>query len=159
MARFTLRKDQYQFDVFLSHATEDKSEVARPLAQFLRVRGLRVWYDEFELRIGDSLTARIDAGVKSSRFGIIVLSHSFIAKRWTNHELDMLEHLWVNEQRVLFPVWHRITIDEIRAYRVWLANIVGLDTDFYTIQEIADEIHESIIAYFARQLETGNDNL
>ena len=43
------------FDVFVAHASEDKSEVARPLAQELRADGLAVWFDEFEISIGDSI--------------------------------------------------------------------------------------------------------
>jgi histidyl-tRNA synthetase len=45
-----------RWDVFVSHASEDKDAIARPLAKELRSRGLRVWYDEFELKIGDSLS-------------------------------------------------------------------------------------------------------
>ncbi|MCK9385933.1 MAG: DUF1883 domain-containing protein [Nevskia sp.] len=78
------------YDVFISHASEDKEEIVRPLAQALRSEGLRVWYDEFELRIGDSLRRKIDKGLASSRFGLVVLSPSFIAKGWTNYELDGL---------------------------------------------------------------------
>ena len=43
-------------DVFISHATEDKEAVALPLAHALQEHGISVWYDEFELRIGDSLS-------------------------------------------------------------------------------------------------------
>ena len=70
------------YDVFVSHATEDKEEVARPIANALTEAGLRVWYDEFELRIGDSLRRKIDHGLARSRFGIVVLSPSFFAKKW-----------------------------------------------------------------------------
>lgn len=55
----TLDRD---FDVFISHATEDKEELVRPLAVALQGHGLSVWYDEFELRVGDSLRRKIDAG-------------------------------------------------------------------------------------------------
>lgn len=120
-----IKKDEYKYDVFLSHASEDKDEVARPLALMLQEHGLRVWYDEFEFRIGDNLVAKLNAGINASRFGIIILSDAFFAKRWTNHELNMLEYLWVTENRVLFPIWHNITVEEIRSYRSSLANIVA----------------------------------
>ena len=68
--------DDY-FDVFISHATEDKEEVARPLAVALDAEGLRVWYDEFELKIGDSLHRKIDNGIARSRFGVVIISPSF----------------------------------------------------------------------------------
>jgi hypothetical protein len=56
-----------QWDVFISHATEDKDEVARPLAQALHNAGLRVWLDENELQLGDSLRAKIDHGLANAR--------------------------------------------------------------------------------------------
>ncbi len=157
MAQRFIKKDDFTYDVFLSHASEDKDNVARPLAELLQERGLRVWYDEFELRIGDNLVAKLNAGISASRFGIIVLSQSFFAKRWTNYELDMLEQLWVTEERMLFPIWHGIEMEQIRAYRVFLANLVGRSTDTYAIKEIANEIHEIIMAYYAGQLAMGSD--
>lgn len=78
------------FDVFISHASEDKNAVVRPLAHALSSGGLKVWYDEFELKIGDSLRRKIDTGLAKSRFGVIVLSRSFFGKGWTNYELDGL---------------------------------------------------------------------
>lgn len=69
-----------EYDVFISHASEDKDCVVRPLAHALRIKGLNVWYDEFELKIGDSLRRKIDQGLSRSRFGIVVISRSFIKK-------------------------------------------------------------------------------
>ena len=74
-----------EYDVFISHESEDKEEVVRPLANALVQRGLKVWCDEFELKIGDSLRRKIDRA--NSRFGIVVLSRDFIKKGWTNYEL------------------------------------------------------------------------
>ena len=79
-----------EYDVFISHASEDKDAVVRPLAHALSDGGLRVWYDEFELRIGDSLRRKIDLGLAKSRFGVVVFSRSFFGKGWTNYELDGL---------------------------------------------------------------------
>lgn len=151
MTQFTLSKEKYEYDVFLSHASEDKDDVARPLAIMLQERGLRVWYDEFELKIGDNLVAKLNAGINASRFGIIVLSDAFFAKRWTNHELNTLEHLWVTEDRILFPIWHNITGEEIRSYRASLANIVARSTETFTVEEIAGEIHQVIIALLMQE--------
>jgi hypothetical protein len=46
------------FDVFISHASEDKEAFVEPLATELRKRGLKVWFDKFELKVGDSLRHR-----------------------------------------------------------------------------------------------------
>ena len=58
--------DHRQYDVFISHASEDKDEIVRPLANALRSEGLEVWYDEFSLRIGDSLRRKIDHGLATT---------------------------------------------------------------------------------------------
>lgn len=70
-----------EYDVFISHASEEKEDVVRPLANALKEKGMSVWYDEFELKIGDSLRRKIDQGLSKSRFGIVVISKSFIQKR------------------------------------------------------------------------------
>ncbi|MCY4071682.1 MAG: toll/interleukin-1 receptor domain-containing protein [Chloroflexi bacterium] len=149
MAQYLIRKDEYQYDVFLSHASEDKDDVARPLAVLLQERGLRVWYDEFELKIGDNLVAKLNAGISGSRFGILVLSKDFFGKDWTKYELDALENLAVTEDRILFPIWHNITGHEVRAYRASLANIVARSTATHNIEEIADEILAVIRIHYA----------
>lgn len=157
MERFVEKQKKPIYDIFLSHASEDKDDVARPLASKLQALGLRVWYDETELRIGDNLVAKLNAGINASRFGILILSNSFFAKHWTMHELDMLENLWVTENRVLFPIWHNITVEEIRSYRASLANIFARSTKTYTVEEIADEIHEVIVALRMQEGRTGKE--
>ena len=133
-----------EYDVFISHASEDKDTVVRPLANALLQRGLKVWYDEFELRIGDSLRRKIDKGLANSRFGIVVLSRSFIRKGWTNYELDGIISKAVSGEQVMLPIWHEITKKEIVDYSPSLADKVARNTSSYTIEEIADEITEMI---------------
>jgi len=133
-------KDDREFDVFISHASEDKETVARPLAMALQGGGLRVWYDEFELKIGDSLRRKIDKGVASSRFGVVVLSKSFFAKGWTNYELDGLVTRAVGGEQVILPVWHDITKQELIGYSPSLADKVARSTTTHTVEEIAAEI-------------------
>nr|HPJ39660.1 DUF1883 domain-containing protein [Spirochaetota bacterium] len=95
-----------EYDVFISHASEDKEAVARPLAEILRKLGLKVWYDEFELKIGDSLRRKIDKGLAKSKFGVVILSTSFIGKGWPNYELDGIVTKSVSGQQVILPIWH-----------------------------------------------------
>ena len=146
----TNKHDDIKYDVFISHASEDKDEVARPLEEMLKKRGLEVWYDDEKLKIGDSLVRKINAGINSSRFAILILSNSFFNKRWTKYELDVLENLMVTEDRVLFSILHNITPKKVKSYRVSLANIFARSTATYTIEEIADEIYE-VIVMFNRQ--------
>jgi hypothetical protein len=129
-----------EFDVFISHASEDKERIVRPLAHALQERDLKVWYDEFELRIGDSLRRRIDGGISRSRFGIVVLSHAFFAKDWPQYELDGLVTMSVSGKQVLLPLWHEISKDDVMHQSPSLADKVALRTSDYGIDEIAEEI-------------------
>lgn len=138
------QEDQSIYDVFISHATEDKDEVVRPLASALVSKGLRVWYDEFELRIGDSLRRKIDSGLARSRFGVVVLSHSFFAKNWPQYELDGLVTREMTGEQVILPLWHRITKNEVMAQSPSLADKVARNTSDFTIEEIANEIADVI---------------
>lgn len=128
------------YDVFISHATEDKEEIVRPLAIALVGEGLRVWYDEFELRIGDSLRRKIDAGLSKSRFGVVVLSHAFFAKNWPQYELDGLVTREMTGEQVILPLWHRMTKSEVIAKSPSLADKVARNTADFTVEEIAKEI-------------------
>lgn len=132
--------DEREFDVFISHATEDKDAVVRPLAHALQDREIDVWYDEFELRVGDSLRRRIDSGIARSRFGLVVLSKAFFAKGWTQYELDGLVTMAIGEKQILLPIWHEISKDEVVAQSPSLADRVALRTSDFGIDEIADEI-------------------
>jgi hypothetical protein len=97
------------WDVFISHASEDKVVVALPLAEALQRAGFRVWLDRQELRLGDSLREKIDEGLANSRFGVVILSPSFLAKGWTRRELDGLFAVEdVAGRKVILPVWYQI---------------------------------------------------
>lgn len=135
-----------EFDVFISHASEDKDDVVRPLAAALKGHGLEVWYDEYELKIGDSLRRKIDSGLAKSKFGIVVLSKSFLSKGWTNYELDGLVTKSVTQEQVLLPIWHNISKKEVIDYSPSLADKLARNTAMHTVEEIAAEIAEVINA-------------
>jgi len=98
-----------QRDVFISHASEDKDVIARPIAEELLRRGRSVWFDEFELTLGDSLRRSIDRGLAESRFGLVILSPSFFAKQWPQRELDGLTTREIaGSTKVILPVWHEV---------------------------------------------------
>ncbi len=140
----TVESDK-EYDVFISHASEDKEDVVRPLAKSLKEKGISVWYDEFELKIGDSLRRKIDQGLSKSRFGIVVISRAFIKKGWTNYELDGLMTKAISGEQILLPIWHDITKQEVIDYSPSLADKVARNTSQETVEEIAEEIAEMIL--------------
>lgn len=124
------------YDAFIAHATEDKEEFVRPLAGILQNMGHAIWYDEFQLTVGDSLRRSIDKGLVSSRFGIVVLSPSFFEKQWPQYELDGLVAKESAGGKVILPVWHKVSKNEVIEYSPTLADKVALETALYTIEEL-----------------------
>ncbi|WP_243313745.1 toll/interleukin-1 receptor domain-containing protein [Fundidesulfovibrio agrisoli] len=133
-------EEGFRYDVFISHAFEDKDEVARPLAIALKNGGLKVWYDEFELKIGDNLRRKIDRGLADTRFGVIVLSRSFFEKDWPRYEFDCIVAQSISGDYTILPIWHNVTKQEVLKYSPSLADRVARSTAAYTVEEIAKEI-------------------
>lgn len=127
-----------QWDAFISHASEDKDDIARPLAEELVKRGFKIWYDEFELEVGDSLRTRIDHGLANSQHGIVVLSPHFFEKSWPQSELDGLVALGDENRRIL-PVWHNLGKEEVTEHSPMLAGLRAAKTH-QTIADLADEL-------------------
>lgn len=136
--------DGRMWDVFVSHASEDKAAVAIPLAQALQDRGVTVWLDKAELRIGDSLRRRIDKGLRSSRFAAVILSDSYFAKGWPQYELDGIVTLTVEGKQSMLPIWHGVGRDDVAAQSPSLADKLARDTAAVSIDDIADEIAELV---------------
>lgn len=110
-------------DAFICHASEDKDEIARPLAHALAARGASVWFDEFELQIGDSLRRRISEALVRARAGVVILSPHFFAKEWPQWELDGLTARELSDEpNIVLPVWHRVGYAEVARYSPPLAD-------------------------------------
>lgn len=144
------------WDVFISHASEDKDTVVRQLADTLEKLKVKIWYDEFSLKIGDSLSKSIDDGLQKSKFGIIVISKNFLEKRWTDYEYRSLLSKEDNGKKVILPIWHDISKDEVKNFSLYLSDKVALDTSKSSINKIAlqlietirPDIYQNIKAYF-----------
>ena len=128
------------YDVFISHASEDKGAIVRELAESLSLEGLDVWYDEFTLNIGDSIRQKIDEGLRSSRVGLVILSPSFMKKGWANYELDGIVTRTISGEQVLLPIWHDVTKQDVIDFSPSLADRVARSTSTHTVQEIAAEV-------------------
>ena len=127
------------WDVFISHAWEDKESFARPLAEALEAKGLRVGFDEFTLRVGDKLQRSIDHGLANSRYGVVILSPHFFGKEWPQKELGGLVARETSGEKVVLPVWHNISADQIREYSPILADRVGVSSD-HGLEHVVSEL-------------------
>jgi hypothetical protein len=112
------------YDLFICHASKDKESVVAPLATALQAVGLRVWYDDFALRVGDSIRSAIDRGIVESLVGVVVLSRAFFEQRWPQWELSGLVQRLNSENAFrILPLWHNIDHSEVAQYSPSLADI------------------------------------
>ena len=115
-----------KYDIFISHASEDKDAIVRPLVTILERLSVRVWYDEFSLQLGDSLTASIDKGLQESKYGLVVLSKAFLSKRWPEYEYRSLMTREIDGERVILPLWYDVTKEDVKTFSLYLADIKAL---------------------------------
>lgn len=118
-----------EYDVFVSHAWEDKAEFVDEFVEELRKLDIKVWYDTSEIKWGDSMRARIDDGLKKSKFGVAVLSPDYIkeGKYWAKAELDGLFQSESINGKILLPVWHKLTKKRSYGVQPYYREQVGND--------------------------------
>jgi len=131
--------------IFLSHASEDQPDFVRPLAEALSAfpDQFKVWYSEYELTLGDKLLNKIDQGLKSCDYGVVVLSPHFFAKRWPREELEGLFQLETTERKVILPIWKDVTESDVKSFSPILASRLGADAAA-GITKIVEDIRRAV---------------
>lgn len=134
---FSLDKE---YDVFISHASEDKHNFVEPLTNALKDAGIKTWYDADQISWGESIRQSIDKGLINSRFCIVVLSTDFFKKYWAGtYELNAIFQRAVSEKNsLILPIWHNITIEEIGRHNLTLPDIKALNSSIHTLEQIVD---------------------
>jgi len=141
------RLETHASDIFLSHASEDKDEIARPLKIALEERGISVWFDEIKIEVGQSIRQAIEAGIARCHFGVVILSPHFFARQWTQAELDgLFMRKMASGQNLILPVWHRVSMDEVIQHSPMLVGIAALNSATMTIDEMADNLSNAVRA-------------
>jgi TIR domain len=130
-----------EWDIFISHASEDRDVFVEPLAKGLKRHGFKVWYDKFCLQVGDSVRRSIEKGLTNSNYGLVVLSKNFFSKEWPQRELDSLFSIKINKKARILPIWLGIDHNEICNYSPLLADIFALKA-FDGIESIISKIEE-----------------
>lgn len=132
-------------EAFISHDSRDKKEVAEPIAVGLQKLMCPVWYDEFTLKVGDSLRASIEKGIKEAKKCIVILSPNFFTNEgWTKAEFDSIYTKEIIEkENVMLPVWHNVTKREVYDYSPRLADKYAVNTSV-GMDEVIRHLHISI---------------
>jgi hypothetical protein len=133
-----------EYDVFISHASEDKEDFVRPLAEGLKAGGLVVWYDEFILEVGDSIHEKINQALAHSKYVIVVLSLAFFRKKWTQYEFrgTIIREVYGSSQ--ILPIWHGVSQEEVMKYNVPITDKFALNSSFDNIEEIIGKLIKKI---------------
>ncbi|HEU0165833.1 MAG TPA: toll/interleukin-1 receptor domain-containing protein [Thermomicrobiales bacterium] len=132
-------------ELFISHASEDKPTLVRPLAEKLRQWGVKVWYDEFSLTPGDSLSRSLDKGLSVAQFGLVVLSPEFLKKPWPEYELRGLTNIEMyRRSKVIIPIWHGVSPEQVMTFSPPLADKIAVVTDGKSVELIAEAVLRTI---------------
>lgn len=156
------------WDFFISHASDDKTRFVQPLAEALRKRGFKVWYDDFSLKPGDSLRRSIDRGISEARAGVVVLSPRFFEREWPQRELDALVALEIGQKKKIYPVWLDVDAEYVARFSPLLADKVAIrakDGVEHVVRELSDAIahyplltDEEVEQVIAQYFDEGEDN-
>lgn len=119
----------YEYDFFLSHASEDRADFADPLRRALEEGGAKVWYSPLTLQVGRNLRLRIEEGLRKSRFTIILLSPAYLAKPWPLRELDAVVASGTDVDERMLPVLHHLTVEQVLQRAPTVARLVMLNSD------------------------------
>lgn len=126
-----------EFDVFISHASEDKEDFVEPLCKILTEYDISIFYDKDSIDWGDSIPDKIDKGILHSKICLLVISPNFIRKKWTQREKDAF---MVLDDKKILPIWHKVSKDEVQRFSPIVASLKALNTADYTLEEISERL-------------------
>jgi hypothetical protein len=142
----TLENERRTPLAFISHDSRDKDGLVRELAYEMERLLCPVWYDEFSLKPGDNLTPSIDKGIEQAKKCIVILSPSFLSNTgWTAYEFKAIREkdAFNNGSGVMIPVWHGVSVEQVRAYDEGLSGILALNSSD-GVRSLAESLVKSI---------------
>jgi TIR domain len=135
-------QDAREYDLFLSYARIDGSQVAEKLRNNLQDLGVSVWFDQVAIRPGKSQAIQMDLGLRRAQAGVVLLTAAYLAGRfWTERELGALLH-----KPTLIPVLHGVTFEDVAEYSGILPDLAGFTTERDSVRDIAEKIAVAVLA-------------
>ena len=127
-----------QYDVFISHANQDKLDYVDELYTAINKLGIHIFYDKEELEWGDNWKDRILNGVQDSEFAIIVISENFFGSEWTERELDeFLNRQDESGQKIILPLLYNISVDDLRQKYPKVSDIQAISNEDKDVKDVA----------------------
>ena len=124
MAEKAERTSIHIYDIFVSYASEDQDQV-KILVEALQKQGIKVWWDQIQIMLGDKLSEKIGEGLRKSRYGLVIISEPFIDKEgWSENELgNLLNQSTKSGQKKILPVRLGISHEKLSEKYAFLADI------------------------------------
>lgn len=139
------QKEIIEYDVFLSHSSLDKEEYVTELSDKLEEKGLSVFEDVKVFKIGHSQTDMMNIGILNSRFVVVFLSVNFIESGWSEYEFKSFLNREISEKKIIIlPIWHNVTVEEVKNYNPYLVDKYALNTSKYSLDQIVDSINQVV---------------
>lgn len=130
-------------DFFISHASEDKQDIVKKLADNLIINGATVFYDEYSIKLGDSISESINKGLTVSNHALIILSKHFFDKGWTNAELQAIFSKSITEKYKILIIYHGITHNDVIKIYPLLADRKAIDSSI-GVEKLTEELFNAI---------------
>ena len=127
-----------EYDVFISHANKDKTDLVEELYQSLKMLGVQIFYDKESLEWGDNWKDKILNGTKKAELAIIVISENFFDREWTERELvEFLNRQDRNGQKLILPILHNISMEQLKERYPSVADIQAINSGKFSCDQIA----------------------
>jgi|SRR5437870_5966654 len=128
------------YDGYLIHDSRDKKAFVSPLYDALEKRLLKIWYDETALEVGDDLAEKIEKGLQTSNYAILVVSDNFLENEsWAKKEFEKVkERQLASGKKIILPVWHKIRSRKVVKYSEWLGTKVAASDE--NVEKVADRL-------------------
>ncbi|WP_299291929.1 toll/interleukin-1 receptor domain-containing protein [uncultured Mucilaginibacter sp.] len=131
---------------FISHDSRDKDLIASKIANELQKRVIPIWYDEYSLKLGDSLRESIEKGLKECKKCILILSPNFLNNAgWTKTEFNTIFTREIIEtQNLVLPIWVGVNKKEIYEYSPTLVDRIGVSWE-KGLEFVVNKIQHALI--------------
>lgn len=96
--------------VFISYSSDTKDSIAEPLAEELINMGIEIWFDEYSIQAGDSISQEIAKGVENTDTAVLIVSQNFFNSNWAQKELGAFMQRHVQ----IIPVLYGVEIGEFK---------------------------------------------
>jgi len=127
------------YDFFISHASADKECIVNGLVSLLEKSGCRVWYDQNEIDMGNSINNEISDGLKESFSLVLIITESFIQSKWCHYELGGYA---MSQKRRIIPIIFNLSNESL----IHILQLIGNQKYFKVENQSSEDIANLLVS-------------